>query len=100
MNLYQLHAINPTTWILCTVTYEMLLCLIPVAISLISILVFNSYMIFDDITIAVKNITWFMMESFYSIPTGILLAVLFKRGKPAAMTCFFLILLALVMEMF
>ena len=76
------------------------ICVIPLLINLVSIMIFDSYMIFDDSSNAAKNVLWFILESFYSMPTGVLLAVLYKRGKPAAMTCFFLILFALVMQMF
>ena len=54
-------------------------------------------MIFDADSSTAKSFMWLILESFYSIPTGILLAVLFKRGKPAAVSCFFMILLALIM---
>ena len=76
------------------------ICIIPLLINLVSILIFDSYMLFDDSSNAAKNVLWFIMESFYSMPTGILLAILYKRGKPAAMTSFFLVLFALVMQMF
>ena len=73
------------------------ICVIPLLINLVSIMIFDSYMIFDDSSNAAKNVLWFILESFYSMPTGVLLAVLYKRGKPAAMTSFFLVLFALVM---
>ena len=78
----------------------MVICVIPLLVNLVSILVFDSYMIFDESQNAAKNVLWFILESLYSMPTGILLAIIYKRGKPAAMTCFFLILFSLIMQMF
>ena len=73
------------------------ICIIPLLVNLISVLIFDSFMLFDDSSKAAKNVLWFILESFYSMPTGILLAVLYRRGKPAAMTSFFTVLFALVM---
>ena len=97
--LYQLHAIRPAIWILSTTVYQILISLIPLSINLVSILIFDSFMFFGDGSNTVENVLWFVLQSFYSIPTGILLAVLYKRGKPAAMTCFFLIMFVFIMQM-
>ena len=87
LNLLQFHFINPTHWVANSFLYFMCISLIPMGMNLIGM-----YLLIPEALSTPMNILFFLIEDIEGVITGVMLGVLFKKGRSTSIACFMVML--------
>ena len=88
MNLLSFHFVSPTNWVSSSFVYYLLMSFIPMAINVVANFVFIPEIFIGQY----QNIFFFALQCLESTVTGLLFAVMFKKGKSASISSFFVLL--------
>ncbi|KAH0573048.1 ABC transporter family protein [Spironucleus salmonicida] len=94
--LYQLHGVSQTKWAGVTLLYYLTQGLCIGLGNLLIVLIIASFIILGGSQ--GLTVMFYLLQCVFAVPTGLLLAVLSKRSKPASMTSFFIVIFTLVFQ--
>jgi len=94
VNLLQFHFITLSQWIFSSLLYFLIVSFVPIVFNIVADMILIPDTFFAS-QIQLLNIFYFVVESIEGVVTGMLIALILRKGRNSSMTAFFILVFTL-----